>query len=117
MTMQNNNMMGNNASEVFDQADIEKNKTIAGLAIIIFFLPLIVCPESRFGRFYANQGLLLFILSVGGSIILSLIPFVGWMLLPLYSIGILVLAILGLVNGLSGKAKELPLIGKFRLIK
>jgi len=107
----------NNAAEIFDQADIEKNKTIAGLGIIIFFLPLVACPESRYGRFFANQGLLLFILSVAGSIILTMIPFIGWVLLPFFSIAILILGIIGLVNGLSGKAKEIPLIGKFRLLK
>jgi len=112
-----NNTMGNNATEIFDQADIDKNKTIAGLGIIIFFLPLVACPDSRFGRFFANQGLLLFILSVGGSIILTLIPIIGWLLLPFFSIAILIFAIIGLVNGLSGKAKELPIIGKFRLLK
>jgi uncharacterized membrane protein len=117
MSETNNNSMGNNTAEVFDPADIQKNKTMAGLGVIIFFLPLIACPDSRFGRFYANQGLLLFILGVGGSIILSLIPIIGWIILPFFSIAILVLAIIGLVNGLSGKAKELPLIGKFRLIK
>jgi len=112
-----NKSMGNNAAEIFDQADIEKNKTIAGLGIIIFFLPLVACPESRYGRFFANQGLLLFILSVAGSIILTMIPFIGWVLLPFFSIAILILGIIGLVNGLSGKAKEIPLIGKFRLLK
>lgn len=117
MSVQNNNTMGNNAAEVFDPADIEKNKTIAGLGIIIFFLPLIACPESRYGRFFANQGLLLFILGVGGSIILSLIPIIGWILLPFFSIGVLILGIIGLINGLSGKAKEIPLIGRFRLLK
>lgn len=117
MSEQNNKTMGSNVNEIFDQVDIEKNKTIAGLAIIIFFLPLIICPDSKYGRFFANQGLLLFILGVGGSIILSLIPIIGWLLLPFFSIAVLVLGIIGLVNGLSGKAKEIPLIGKFRLLK
>lgn len=101
----------------FDQADIEKNKTMAGLAYIIFFLPLVACPDSPFGRFHANQGLVLLILGVAGSIILTIIPVLGWIVLPFFSLFILVLVIVGLVNGLGGKAKELPLIGKFRLIK
>lgn len=101
----------------YDPADIEKNKTIAGLAYIIFFLPLIACPDSPFGRFHANQALLLWILGAGGSIILTIIPIIGWIILPLFGIFVFVLAIMGLINGLNGKAKELPLIGKFRLIK
>jgi uncharacterized membrane protein len=113
----NSNFTGSNAKEYFDPADIEKNKTVAGIGVIIFFLPLLACPDSKYGRFYANQGLLLFILSLAGSLILSLIPFIGWILLPIFYILITILGILGLVNGLSGKAKELPVIGKFRLIK
>ncbi|AGA67766.1 putative membrane protein [Desulfitobacterium dichloroeliminans LMG P-21439] len=103
--------------EEFDPADIEKGKTMAGLAYILFFLPLIVCPDSSFGKFHANQGLLLLITSVAGTVILSVIPVIGWILLPIFTLAILALAILGLVNGLQGKVKRLPLIGKFNLIK
>jgi len=103
-------------NEVFSQDDIEKNKVVAGLAYLIFFLPLITCPESAFGRFHANQGLLLLIASVGLGIALGILPFlwvVGW----IFYIGIFVFAIMGLVNGLNGKAKELPLIGKYRILR
>lgn len=110
---------GNNVTAEFDQADIEKNRIISGVAylIVLFFLPLVVCPESRFGRFHANQALVLFITSIAGSIVLSIIPVIGWLLLPVFSLLILLLSILGLVNGLTGKAKELPVIGRFKLIK
>ncbi|MBB2184389.1 hypothetical protein H0486_16030 [Lachnospiraceae bacterium MD1] len=114
---QTNNNVGGSAEEVFDPADIEKNKTIAGISYLIFFLPLLACPDSKFGRYHANQSLILFILGVGGTIVLSIIPIIGWLLLPLYAIGITVFAIIGILNGLGGKAKELPLVGKFRLLK
>jgi uncharacterized membrane protein len=102
---------------IYTAEDIEKNKVISGLAYIIFFLPLIVCPSSPFGKFHANQGLLLFITSVLGSIILSLIPFIGWILLPLFSLAIFVFVIIGLVGAINGKAQQLPIIGKYRIIK
>lgn len=105
------------AVPTFDREDIENNKTMAGLAYLLFFLPLLVCPNSPFGRYHANQGLLLLILGLGGSIILTLIPVIGWILLPFFSLGVLVLAVIGLVNGFGGKAKALPLIGKYQLIK
>lgn len=111
-----NDSMGS-AAQTYDPADIEKNKTIAGLAYLIFFLPLILCPDSRFARYHANQSLMLFIVSVAGTIILSIIPILGWLLLPFYSIAIFIFFIMGLINGLGGKAKELPIIGKFRLLK
>jgi uncharacterized membrane protein len=103
--------------ETFDPADIEKNKTMAGLAYILFFLPLIVCPDSAYGRFHANQGLLLLIVSVVGTTVLSIIPIIGWILLPFYGLAILIFAIMGLVNGFQGKAKRLPLFGKYTILK
>lgn len=101
----------------FEADDIQKNKIMAGLAYLLFFLPLIVCPDSKFGKFHANQGLLLLILAVAGNVILGMIPFLGWILLPIFGILVLVFGIIGLINGLNGKAKELPVIGKFRIIK
>ena len=103
--------------ETFTQEDIDKNKTIAGLAYIIFFLPLIACPDSRYGRFHANQALILFIVGLAGSIILSIIPIIGWILLPFFSLAVFIFAIIGLINGFGGKAKDLPLMGKIRILK
>ncbi|MGX8795327.1 DUF4870 domain-containing protein [Fusibacter sp. JL298sf-3] len=107
----------NNTIDTFETEDIEKNKVIAGLAYLLFFLPLIACPDSKFGRFHANQALILFLVSFAGSAVLSFIPIIGWLLLPIFGIGVLVLGILGLINGLNGVAKELPLIGKYRILK
>ncbi|WHH60928.1 hypothetical protein [Petroclostridium sp. X23] len=109
--------MVSDAVPAFDPEDIAKNKTMAGLAYLIFFLPLIVCPQSKFARFHANQGLLLLILGFAGNIVLSMIPIIGWLLMPIFAIFILVLGVMGLINGLNGKVKELPLIGKFKLLQ
>jgi len=97
--------------------DIEKNKTMAGLSYLLFFLPLIACPESKYARFHANQALLLLIAGVAGNVILGIIPVIGWILLPLFGIGVLILGIIGLINGFGGKSKRLPLIGKFDILK
>lgn len=106
-----------NVTEAFSSDDINKNKVVSGLAYFLFFLPLIVCPESRYGRFHANQGLVLLIISVVGSIVLGIIPIIGWLILPLFSIAVLVYAVIGLINGLNGQAKELPFIGKWQILK
>lgn len=102
---------------IYNAEDVEKNKVISGLAYFIFFLPLIVCPSSPFGKFHANQGLLLLIVSVAGSIILNFIPFIGWILSPLFSLAIFIFIIIGLVGAINGKAQELPIIGKYRILK
>ncbi|MDF2989439.1 MAG: putative rane protein [Eubacterium sp.] len=106
-----------NDSNGFDTQDIEKNKTMAGLSYIIFFLPLLVCPESKFGKFHANQALILLIVGIVGNIILGFIPIIGWLLLPLFVVAVLIFGIIGLVNGFGGKAKKLPIIGKYTIIK
>ena len=105
------------AQQTFAPEDIEKNKVVSAFAYFLFFLPLVVCPESAFGRFHANQGLSLLLVSVGGSILLGIIPFIGWILLPVFAIAVAVFAILGLVNTLNGKGLELPVIGKWRIMK
>jgi len=125
MTEQNNNPENHEPAAASRQAqdntytpeDIEKNKTMAGLSYLLFFLPLIVCPESRYARFHANQALLLLITGIAGSVILSIIPVIGWILLPIFGLGVLALGIMGLINGFGGKSKRLPLIGKFDIIK
>ena len=116
------------ATGSMDPADIEKNKVFAGLAYFLFFLPLVACPDSKYGRFHANQGLLVLILGIAGGIIVAILStilgFLSWRLYWLstliswaYSLVIFIIAIIGLVNGFSGKAKDLPVIGKFRIIK
>jgi len=101
----------------FDPVDIEKNKVMAGLAYLLFFLPLIACPNSPFGKFHANQSLLLLIVCIAGNIILGLIPIIGWILLPVFGIATFIFFIIGLINGFQGKAKKLPLFGQFTIIK
>ncbi len=102
---------------IYTPEDIEKNKTMAGLAYLLFFLPLITCPESGYAKFHANQALILLIVGIAGNVILGIIPVIGWMLMPIFGIGVLILGIMGLVNGFGGKAKRLPLIGKFDILK
>ncbi len=127
MTEQNNKLQHENKEAVeempqgkdnsYTPEDIEKGKTMAGLSYLLFFLPLIVCPESKYAKFHANQALLLLILGIAGNVILGIIPVIGWMLMPFFGIGVLVLGIMGLVNGFGGKAKRLPLIGTFNILK
>ena len=111
-----------------DPADIQKNKAMGGLAYFLFFLPLVACPESKYGRFHANQGLVYLFLCIAGSIVRGILSSVlysiTWRLWWISSIisaviwlPILAVGIIGLINGFSGKAKELPIIGKFRIIK
>jgi uncharacterized membrane protein len=105
----------------FDQQDIEQNKVISGFAYlgILFFLPLVACPNSKFGRFHANQGLLIFICQlIVGAIGRGFwfLLFIGGMIHTVLYICVFLLLVFGMVNTFNGKAKELPIIGTIKLI-
>lgn len=109
-------LQGEDVSGEYSDDDIFKNKTMSALAYIIFFIPLIAAPESKFGKFHANQGLILLITGFVGSFVLGIIPIIGWILLPVFSLAIFVIAVIAIVNTLNGKAKKLPFIGNINLI-
>ncbi len=97
----------------FDPADVEANKTAAGLAYILFFLPLIMAPNSQYAKFNANQSLLLDIVSLIGFV-LSFIPVLN-LISPLIGLAVLIFKVMGLVNGFGGKTTPLPLLDKLNI--
>ena len=102
----------------YDPADIENNKVMAVLSYIwiLFLVPLLAAKDSKFARFHANQGLVLFLAGIASGVV-AVIPILGWILSVVCSIVLTVLMILGIINAATGKAKELPIIGKISLIK
>lgn len=117
MIEQKDNFEKKEQENAYSEEDMEKNKTIAGLSYLLFFLPLIACPQSGYARFHANQALILLIVGIVGNVALGILPVIGWILLPFFGIGLLILGIMGLVNGFGGKAVRLPVIGKFTILK
>ncbi|MCQ2424960.1 MAG: DUF4870 domain-containing protein [Lachnospiraceae bacterium] len=109
----------------FEAEDIEKNKVMAVLAYIgiLVLVPIFAAKDSKFARFHANQGLVLAIAEIVGSIVLNIlsgIPVIGLIfsiISGLFGLVCLLFAVLGIVNAANGKAKELPLVGKFRFLK
>lgn len=112
-----------------DKNDIEQNKVMAILAYlgILVIVPIIAAPKSKFARFHANQGLVLvicaIIYAIAYSIISAIVFAISWRLgfivsiIGLVSILFVILAIIGIVNAATGKAKELPIIGKIKILK
>lgn len=107
----------------FDQSDIEQNKTIVLLSAIlqiffpiIFFLPLVACQNSAYGRYFANQGLLLLLMYIASGVVL-IIPILGWIAGPVIGIATLVFAIINAVNANRGARKGIPILGNIELIK
>lgn len=102
----------------YDKKDIEDNKLMGVLAYIgiLVLIPLFAAKESKFARFHTNQGILCCIIGLANTII-SLIPILGWLVGGVIGIALLVLQILGIVNVCQGKVKELPIIGKYKILK
>ena len=120
----------------FDKTDIEQNKVMALLSYfgILVFIPIFAAKDSKFARYHANQGLTLFIALFGwwivDYILTLLLRSLLWRGLGLWEIYSLcgtvlnlvyiiftVLAVIGIINVLNGKAKELPVIGKYKILK
>lgn len=107
----------------FTMQDMEQNKYKAGLGYFVFFLPLILCKDSKLGRHCANQGLILLIASILLSALIGIfagIPLIGWAIRivgRLVRFGMFVIALLCFLQlTTSEKAVEIPYIGGFRII-
>ncbi|MBR3946765.1 MAG: zinc ribbon domain-containing protein [Bacteroidales bacterium] len=121
----------NNAQTEVTPEDVQNNKVFAILAYfgILVLVPIFAAKESKFARFHANQGLVLCIVEVVWYLIsyfisLALIHSLSFGFLALWTgiswlvnIGILVFAIIGIVNAAQGSTKPMPLFGKFKILK
>lgn len=114
------------------EADINDGKTMAILAYIFFLIPLLAARDKKFAMFHTEQAIALWIafiviyiamwiltfivgqISSSLACIISILGIIPW-------IAYLVLWIMGLINAIGGKTKELPLIGslgaKLNLVK
>jgi uncharacterized membrane protein len=70
-------------------------------------------PKSELAAFHLRQSLGLTITAIVGSIVLGLIPFLGWVLLPIWYLTILAGLILGLISAINEEQKPLPVLGEF----
>lgn len=101
--------------------DIAQNKAMGVLAYLglLVLIPIFAAPQSRFARFHANQGLILdiaaIVISVLVGVLTSLVPILS-VIFVLLDLPVIALLVLGIVNAASGKAKELPLVGKIRIL-
>ena len=108
----------------FDREDLKKNKAVAAVGYLVFFVPLIWARGSKLGRYCANQGLWIMI----GHVLVSLlfgsvlggIPLVGWIFRlagRLTQVGLLLITILCIAQLVTNeRAIELPVVGHLRLI-
>ena len=108
-------------NEVSDRSDVEANKVFGIIAYlgIFVFISIFAAPKSSFARFHSNQGLVLFIANVLLSLLSEAMRFIwmGGMVVSLGRIFCLILMIVGLISAAQGQTRELPIIGKIKLLK
>ena len=99
--------------------DIDQNKALAiiGYLGILFLVPMLAAPKSKFAQYHARQGMVLFIAEVilwAAVWVLALVTIgIGAVLFPIVSIVALVWTVLGIINAANGTMKPLPVIGNF----
>ena len=119
-----------NETASFHPEDIQRNKSMCILCYlgVLLFIPYFAQKDSPYTKFHCNQGLNLALLSLCSYIlsqyifppISNFIPFIGVifaLISIVISIGTIFFIIVGIINALNGVAKELPIIGKFRIFK
>ncbi len=87
---------------------------LAYVTIIPAIIFLIIEPYSKnsYVRFHAWQSIFFGIAGFAVDMVLSFIPVIGWVLLPIAMLAFLVVWILVLVKALNGARFKLPIIGK-----
>lgn len=118
----------------FASQDINDNKVMALLSYLswLVLIPLIG-SKSPYARFHVNQGLVLAIAEIAWAIVSKIVStilyaifgliglrFIATIITALFglvNLAFFVLSIIGIVNAASGKAKRLPFVGNFNIIK
>ena len=125
----------------YKKNDIKKNKGMALLAYVFVPIPLLFEKKSKFAKYHINQGFNLFICYIMYAFFYKLfyvltsyetycsrdgfkykcgqfdIPII--VKLPFLVVGLILisLTILGIINVINGKAKQIPIIGKINILK
>ncbi len=97
-----------------------KEKACAGLSYlligIIWFFVDKEMRNSHFVKFHAGQGIVLLLVGVVAAVlntILVIIPVIGWLAIVAINVCLLILWVYGIWNVLTGKQKELFVIGQY----
>lgn len=85
-----------------------KTTSIVGYITWIGLIVAFCAGDKEGAKFHLNQALVIFLFSL-----LSVIPCVGW----IWGIFMLVCWVMGLIAAINQEEKEVPLIGKIRILK
>ncbi len=103
---------------LFSPEDIERTRFISALCYLSFIfiiIALLLEPNSKFLRFHINQSIMLTLFGLCCGIV-AIIPFIGWIGSLVGAIAFVVFTIMGIVNAVKRKAKDIPLVGKYTVV-
>ena len=95
------------------------SETAAGAIAYITIIPAIIFlamepyNRSSFVRFHSWQSIFLGIAAIAIDIVLTFIPIVGWILLPIVGLGFLILWVIVIIKASKGERFKVPFIGNF----
>lgn len=105
------------AQTTSDDSNIKLFGILGYIFPLLFFLPLVMeeTKNNEFAKFHANQqlALLIFWLVINA---IGIIPILGWLIAIFGWIFGIVLLIMGVLNVVNDKQKQLPLIGGVSLL-
>lgn len=109
---------GADKTSQFDEKDINDNKVFALLSYFswLVLIPIFAAKDSKFARFHANQGIMIAVFELV-LFIIGLIPVLGWIVKFVGGIIAVIFSLMGIIAAAKGEAKELPLIGKYVILK
>lgn len=121
-----------NENSLLKQDDIDENCNWAIISYIpfLFFVPMIIKPCSGYLRYHGIQGLTMFLTfiileffniimgAICNSIFNDMLGTIFTVIITVFiNLAVLLLISIGIANAVKGAARELPIIGKYRLLK
>ncbi len=106
---------GANQNQSSPSSNGENKNTL--MAVLSYIGPLVIvsylsAKDDPFVKFHIKQGLVLFVGEIAIWIVTSMVWGL-WMIMQFINLGIIVLSIMGIINAVQGKEKELPVVGQY----
>lgn len=100
------------ANSALQGADVirDQDKIMLVLAYVFPFVPFFTVSDSDYVKWHAKQGMGLLITCFVGSIVLSFLPVIGCLAVPLFGVAICVACVKGIIEALKPARWEIPVV-------
>lgn len=116
-------MEPNNQQEPVSSQPVQNESQASGagdhklMGILSYIGPLVIVPylsakNDPFVKFHVKQGLVLLVIEVAVMFVMQ-VAWMFWPILQIVNFATVILSIIGIVNVVHHKEKELPVVGKF----